>query len=230
MTRIVIPPHVSAAMDRLQGAYDEMVPVAKPTPTRSDDLIARLRDEHLRMSRNEAADRIAALEAELAAAKAGRVTVKSLSWFEVEKSRYGGKYTADGYTIRYIESLWLLDFAGSSKTVWHFPTLEAAKAAAQADYEARILSALTPTPAADPVAEAARELTDYVLQADLHNRLTPRVVDIAFYAWQQGRSGKNADDGGPCDWFCDTRPMVMQEIEKIRTALRAITEASHAAD
>lgn len=92
------------------------------------------------------------------------------------------------------------------------------------------IAGMTPTPEPapdDPVAEAARELTDYVLQADLHNRLTPRVVDIAFYAWQQGRSGKNADDGGPCDWFCDTRPMVMQEIEKIRAALRAISEDSH---
>ena len=75
-----------------------------------------------------------------------RVTVKPLSWFEVEKSRYGGKYTADGYTIRYIESLWLLDFAGQSKSVWRFPTLEAAQLAAQADYTARILSALQVKP------------------------------------------------------------------------------------
>lgn len=74
---------------------------------------------------------------------AAQVTVKPLEWFEVEKYRYGGKYTSEGYTIRYIEGFFLLDFAGNGKTVWRFPTLEAAKAAAQADYDARIRSALT---------------------------------------------------------------------------------------
>ena len=74
-----------------------------------------------------------------------RDTVKPLKWFEVEKYRYGGKYTSEGYTIRYIEGFFMLDFAGNGKTVWRFPTLEAAKAAAQADYEARIRSALTVT-------------------------------------------------------------------------------------
>ena len=88
----------------------------------------------------------ARLTAERDAAMAGAVKVKPLVWFEVEKSRYGGKYTADGYTIRYIEGLWLLDFAGQSKAIWRFPTLDAAQAAAQADYEARILAALQPDP------------------------------------------------------------------------------------
>ena len=40
----------------------------------------------------------------------------------------------------------------------HFDTLEAAKAAAQADYEARILSALEPQPAPVTLAEAAKVL------------------------------------------------------------------------
>lgn len=85
---------------------------------------------------------IADLQRQLAEAR----EVKPLEWFEVEKSRHGGKYTADGYTVRYIEGLWLLDFAGQSRSVWRFPTLEAAKSAAQADYTARILSALKGTP------------------------------------------------------------------------------------
>lgn len=78
------------------------------------------------------------------AALAGCVKVNPLVWFEVEKYRHGGKYTAEGYTIRYIEGLFILDFAGNSKSVWRFPTLETAKAAAQADYEARILAAIQP--------------------------------------------------------------------------------------
>lgn len=82
--------------------------------------------------------------------------VKPLVWFEVEKSRHGGKYNADGYTIRYIEGLWLLDFAGNSKQAWRFPTIESAQAAAQADYTARILAALEPPTHAALLAHAMR--------------------------------------------------------------------------
>ena len=60
------------------------------------------------------------------------------------------------------------------------------------------------------------ELVDYILQDDIHNRLTPRVVDIAYSAFVIGRSGQNKDDGGPCDWFNDTKPMVMEQLKKIR--------------
>jgi hypothetical protein len=62
-------------------------------------------------------------------------------------------------------------------------------------------------------------LTEYILQDDLHNRLTPRVVDIAYSAFMSGRTGKNKDDGGPCDWFNDTKPMVMEALAKIRKDL-----------
>lgn len=62
-------------------------------------------------------------------------------------------------------------------------------------------------------------MIDYILQADIHNRLTPRVVDIAYSAWSLGRSGKNMDDGGPCDWFNGTKPMVMTQLAKIKKDL-----------
>ena len=85
------------------------------------------------------------------------VAVKPLQWFEVElPSRGGGKHTADGYTIRKIEGLWLLDFAGEGKSKWRWVELEAAKAAAQADHSARILSALD----ARPVARVQASLED----------------------------------------------------------------------
>mgnify|MGYP003404656073 CR=1 FL=1 len=70
-----------------------------------------------------------------------------------------------------------------------------------------------------PVQEPCAELIDYILQADIHNRLTPRVVDIAYSAWSLGRSGKNMDDGGPCDWFNGTKPMVMTQLAKIKKDL-----------
>lgn len=75
--------------------------------------------------------------------KALDALVKPLEWFEAQlPSRGGGKYTANGYTLRKIEGLWLLDFAGEGKTAWRWVDLDAAKAAAQADHTARSLSAL----------------------------------------------------------------------------------------
>lgn len=71
----------------------------------------------------------------------------------------------------------------------------------------------------DTKSRKADVLIDYVLQDDEHNRLTPRVIDIAFSAFMAAKSGKNKDDGGSCDWFNDTRPMVLQQLEKIRTDL-----------
>lgn len=109
----------------------------------------------------ELRDRAEKAETERDAAMEVAVKVKPLVWFEVEKSRYGGKYTADGYTIRYIEGLWLLDFAGQSKAIWRFPTIEAAKSAAQADYEARILAAIQPDPEAHQAAPSDH-LTRYI--------------------------------------------------------------------
>lgn len=63
------------------------------------------------------------------------------------------------------------------------------------------------------------EIINYVLQDDECNRLTPRIVDIAYSAFMRGAVGKNDDDGGPCDWFNDTKPMVMKAIERIRTRI-----------
>ena len=97
----------------------------------------------------------------ISALPAVTVGVKPLVWFEAElPSRGGGKFTSEGYTIRRIEGLWLLDFAGNGKSKWRWVDLDAAKAAAQADYEARILAALEPVAAPDP---AAPDLTDPVV-------------------------------------------------------------------
>ena len=84
-----------------------------------------------------------------------------------------------------------------------------------------LLDALAAAEARAADLTAKLELANYVLQDDLNNRLTPRVVDIAYTAWQLGRSGVNKDDGGPCDWFNDTRPKVMDCIASIRAAIKA---------
>lgn len=106
-------------------------------------------------------------------------TIKPLVWRELEKYRHGGKYSADGYTIRYVEGFFILDFAGEGKWVWRWTTIEAAKAAAQADYEARILSALDMQPTVSPkqlvaqpddvlaLVEAAKRVTAYEDSDDL---------------------------------------------------------------
>lgn len=67
-------------------------------------------------------------------------------------------------------------------------------------------------------APASGALLEYVLQDDLHNRLTPRVIDIAYTAFMQAKE-PNAEDGGPSDWFNDTRPIVKEAIAKLRKDL-----------
>jgi len=80
-------------------------------------------------------------------------------------------------------------------------------------------NALTGLKKALEVQNKRQELLGYILQHDKCNRLTPRIVDIAFRAFMSGRSGKNPDDGGPCDWFNDTEPMVTEGIQIIRKEL-----------
>jgi hypothetical protein len=57
-------------------------------------------------------------------------------------------------------------------------------------------------------------LVDYILQDDVHNRLTPRVVDIAYSAFTFGRRNT------PHDWFNDTKPMVMEQLAKIKKDMK----------
>lgn len=193
------------------------------------------------------------------------VAVKPLEWVEIRPGQYlEARVIGLLYSVRLGSDGIARWQAGHMGTWFEAPTIAAAKAAAQADYAARIRSALTATPAQDVVEidlravmmeqieEAANQspwippeytmneiisdccsflceprdpaqdvaaLVDYVLQDDLHNRLTPRVVDIAYSAFMLGRSGKNKDDGGPCDWFNDTKPMVDAKIAEIRAAL-----------
>ena len=61
-------------------------------------------------------------------------------------------------------------------------------------------------------------LLEYVLQDDIHNRLTPRIVDIAYTAFMLAKE-PNSEDGGPSDWFNDTKPSVMKSIDKLRGEL-----------
>lgn len=68
------------------------------------------------------------------------------------------------------------------------------------------------------VPEAWTNLLAYVLQDDLHNRLTPRVIDIAYTAFMQAKR-PNDEDGGASDWFNDTRPIVRELIAKLRKDL-----------
>lgn len=72
------------------------------------------------------------------------------------------------------------------------------------------------------------ELLAYILQDDLQNRLTPRLVDLGYTAWSSGRLGKNKEDGGPCDWFTDTKPVVDEVIAKIRRDLEEAEKVQRA--
>lgn len=65
---------------------------------------------------------------------------------------------------------------------------------------------------------AHTDLLTYVLQDDVHNRLTPRVIDIAYTAFMQAKQ-PNDEDGGASDWFNDTKPVVARAIAKLRKDL-----------
>ena len=97
----------------------------------------------------------------------------------------------------------------------------AAKAADELDRQHAEIARLT---AENEALKAKMELVDYVLQDDIHNRLTPRVVDIAYSAFVSGRGGRS-EDGEPCDWFNDTKPRVVAWIDKIKKDLAE--EAAH---
>lgn len=110
---------------------------------------------HVKKLAEAAASRIAALEAQLAE-RAGGVKVRDLEW---KTLREGESYGAVGAAITY-----RVVKAALSATAWSWYRLgahqnecesfDAARAAAQADYERRILSALSPAPEAQQ--EAAR--------------------------------------------------------------------------
>ncbi len=78
--------------------------------------------------------------------------------------------------------------------------------------------------AGDDVAKAVgaerdrTEKLDYFLQEEENNRTWPRLIDIAYTAFMRAK-GKNDEDGGPTDWFTDTKPMIDAEIERARGRL-----------
>ena len=81
----------------------------------------------------------------------------------------------------------------------------------------------------DVVPPAWTNLIEYVLQDDLHNRLTPRVVDIAYTAFMLTKQ-PSIEDGGNSDWFNDTKPSVMKAIAKLRKDLVEFTSSPNTAD
>lgn len=153
---------LSAAVDDAVGALDgageqlsEFADILSRDPWEANQAYQSARDLNAALSALEPAARIRDLEAQLAALTArlaaadGRVKVKPLVWefraFDVHKV-----WSADIYDIWVSSDYHRME--GIGEDVRLYPTLEAAKDAAQADYTARILSALEPTPP-DPLAE-----------------------------------------------------------------------------
>lgn len=125
--------------------------------------------------------------AELAAARDAAVQVKPLEWKKSERGVRFEETTCGSYVIFYPSGGGsVLSWGAVCDTVAEFSgdNLGAkARAAAQADYEKRIMSALRATPAPDPVGEAAR-----VLLGELQ-RIEPasREQFFAVQAWLQRR-------------------------------------------
>jgi len=103
---------------------------------------------------------IARLTAERDAAMAGRVKVKPLVWEAFSYVSYTAHTAFGEYVVEVDEDdnrwgMWPPHFGGCEPKSWH-ELEDAAKAAAQADYEARILTTLEPQPIT--VQDAARAL------------------------------------------------------------------------
>lgn len=94
----------------------------------------------------------------------------------------------------------------------------------EADLIAAVMSAVSTDPKSGPPS-VDTDLLSYVLQDDLQNRLTPRIIDIAYTAFMAAKK-PNDEDGGASDWFTDTRPVVKELIEKLRKDLVADQSAT----
>lgn len=75
------------------------------------------------------------------------------------------------------------------------------------------------------VPSALTNLLAYVLQDDMHNRLTPRVIDIAYTAFTLAKQ-PNTEDGGASDWFNDTKPSITKLIAKLQKDLAEELDAA----
>lgn len=99
-----------------------------------------------------------------------RKLVKPLVWTEEIKGRFVGEPPNGIGQLAF----WVFDelpkgyFRPSPQGKQYHPNLESAKAAAQADYEARILAALTPSPEAQEQLKVMREALEPFAQAIVH--------------------------------------------------------------
>ncbi len=106
-----------------------------------------------------------------------QVAVKKLEWtkgvVDIASPHPGMKYVACNTTPKGSWAWWL-DHAPETRAV--FTSEEAAKAAAQADYEARILSALEPSPRAQALEEAAQIVEVKLTQAMTGQTIVGRML------------------------------------------------------
>lgn len=72
----------------------------------------------------------------------------------------------------------------------------------------------TPTPDA---AIAPSQERDDIFAVNVDDDGVIRIVDLCFTAFMHAKNGKNGDDGGPCDWFNDTYPAVVEKIAEWRS-------------
>lgn len=65
--------------------------------------------------------------------------------------------------------------------------------------------------------DEAKKCADYLAyilgDGDGYN---PTIRDVAYNAFMRRASGTNPEDGGPCDWMNDTKPLVEKLIERMR--------------
>lgn len=66
---------------------------------------------------------------------------------------------------------------------------------------------------------------NYIFQDDT-NTAGLRIIDLCYTAFMRAKD-KNDEDGGPTDWFTDTRPLIIEGIDKLRTQVDVETTDEH---
>ena len=145
---------------------------------------------------------VARLTAERDAALAGAVKVKPLVWVDFhDRGAKAHAWNEANYMIqKWSDGRWEISasYPGYSTSIYgtdrFYPTIEAAKAAAQADYDARILAAIQPDPEAHQAALAKAwqpiETAPRGVEVGGNNAVSWMVL-----AWPDGEGGYHRNSG-----------------------------------
>ena len=70
----------------------------------------------------------------------------------------------------------------------------------------------------DAMVRARTDLLTYLFSDPNTDRTTPTIMDLCYTAFLLGNQPNN-EDGGPSDWFTDTKPVIERHLRTLRARL-----------